>query len=90
VYAPTHYNVAIAINQAARTVPEGTVRVGRPPMLPDRYQSRPDLTSRFDQAASNTGTVVLAQVLSGTGGVGKTQLAAPTPAHAGPTRTCGW
>jgi hypothetical protein len=51
------------------------VRVGVPPMLADRYQTR-DLSTTLDQTVDAAGTVVLTQVLSGMGGVGKTQLAA--------------
>jgi tetratricopeptide (TPR) repeat protein len=64
------------VHPPGRQKADGPVRVGAPPMLADRYQPRPALTDRFDQTVSATGTVVLTQVLAGTGGVGKTQLAA--------------
>jgi hypothetical protein len=50
-------------------------QIGSIPLLADCYQSRQPTVWRFDEAVSS-GTVVLTQVLSGLGGVGKTQLAA--------------
>lgn len=50
-------------------------QVGSVPLLADCYQQREREAVRLDEAVS-TGTVVLTQVLSGLGGVGKTQLAA--------------
>ncbi|MGQ0776275.1 MAG: hypothetical protein ACT4NY_17920 [Pseudonocardiales bacterium] len=50
-------------------------QVGSVPLLADCYQRRERETAGFDEVVS-TGTVVLTQVLSGLGGVGKTQLAA--------------
>ncbi|MBV9058902.1 MAG: AfsR/SARP family transcriptional regulator, partial [Pseudonocardiales bacterium] len=50
-------------------------QVGSVPLLADCYQHRDVPAARLDEAVK-TGTVVLTQVLSGLGGVGKTQLAA--------------
>ena len=52
-------------------VPE-RVSVGAVPLLADCFQSRPE----HQQALGGPGTVVLSQVYTGGGGVGKTQLAA--------------
>jgi hypothetical protein len=49
-------------------------QVGSVPLLADCYQRREQQAARLD--ALTTPTVVLTQVLSGLGGVGKTQLAA--------------
>jgi NB-ARC domain/Tetratricopeptide repeat len=49
-------------------------QVGSVPLLADCYQYRKRQSARLDEAMS-TGTVVLTQVLSGLGGVGKTQVA---------------
>ena len=43
-------------------------------MLADRYQAR-DLSDRLNEAAGEAGAVMLTQVLSGGGGVGKTRIA---------------
>ncbi|MGH3973866.1 MAG: tetratricopeptide repeat protein, partial [Pseudonocardiaceae bacterium] len=50
-------------------------QVGSVPLLADCYQHRERETAGLDEALT-AGTVVLTQVLSGLGGVGKTQLAA--------------
>jgi hypothetical protein len=50
-------------------------QMGAVPLLADCYQHRQQQAAELDEAAS-TGTVVLTQVLSGLGGVGKTQVAA--------------
>jgi tetratricopeptide (TPR) repeat protein len=50
-------------------------QVGSVPLLADCYQPREREAARLDKAP-NTDTVVLTEVLSGLGGVGKTQLAA--------------
>jgi hypothetical protein len=50
-------------------------QVGSVPLLADCYQHREREAARLDEAV-NTAMVVLTQVLSGLGGVGKTQLAA--------------
>ncbi|WP_231650384.1 tetratricopeptide repeat protein, partial [Streptomyces clavuligerus] len=52
------------------------VEVGPVPALASAFQPRHMLRDRIDTAKARNGTVVLAQVLSGGGGVGKTQLAA--------------
>ncbi|WP_205694005.1 tetratricopeptide repeat protein [Catellatospora methionotrophica] len=57
-----------------RPEPTWPVAVGRVPPLADCWQPRPDQQALLP--AGESGTVVLTQVLSGMGGVGKTQLAA--------------
>ncbi|MFD5536795.1 hypothetical protein ACFWIJ_02800 [Streptomyces sp. NPDC127079] len=52
------------------------VRLGSVPVLASAFQDRSAVRDRIDQARVGRTTVVLAQVLSGGGGVGKTQLAA--------------
>ncbi|SDT83483.1 Tetratricopeptide repeat-containing protein [Streptomyces sp. TLI_053] len=52
------------------------VRVGTVPPLASAFQSRPGLQEQIDRARERNATVVLTQVLSGGGGVGKSQLAA--------------
>jgi hypothetical protein len=52
------------------------VRLGSVPVLASAFQDRSAVRDRIDQARAGHTTVVLAQVLSGGGGVGKTQLAA--------------
>ncbi|MFF3257387.1 tetratricopeptide repeat protein [Actinacidiphila glaucinigra] len=53
------------------------VVVGSVPVLASAFQPRTSLRERIDEARSRSGkTVVLTQVLSGGGGVGKSQLAA--------------
>ncbi|MDT0549211.1 tetratricopeptide repeat protein [Streptomyces lonegramiae] len=66
-------NVALPTSRAPVAWP---VRVGPLPALASAFQSRIDLRERIDQARSRHATVVLAQVLSGGGGVGKSQLTA--------------
>ncbi|WP_370964842.1 tetratricopeptide repeat protein [Amycolatopsis sp. cg9] len=56
--------------------PEPTVRVGWPPVLDERFQPRLVLTSSLGVTEAASDPVVRTQVLVGTGGVGKTQLAA--------------
>ena len=56
-------------------------RVGRVPGLASAFQDRAGLREQVQQARSRSGHVVLTQVLSGSGGVGKSQLAA-SYAHA--------
>jgi hypothetical protein len=56
-------------------------RVGRVPGLASAFQDRAGLREQVQQARSRSGQVVLTQVLSGSGGVGKSQLAA-SYAHA--------
>ncbi|MEV4561476.1 tetratricopeptide repeat protein [Kitasatospora sp. NPDC049285] len=52
------------------------VRVGVVPPLASAFQVREELQATIDRARERHGTVVLTQVLSGGGGVGKSQLAA--------------
>lgn len=52
------------------------LRLGSVPGLASAFQDRSAVRARIDQARAGHGTVVLTQVLSGGGGVGKTQLAA--------------
>ncbi|MFF0381558.1 tetratricopeptide repeat protein [Streptomyces sp. NPDC004286] len=52
------------------------VEIGPVPTLASAFQPRRKLRERVEGARANGGTVVLTQVLSGGGGVGKTQLAA--------------
>ncbi|MFD7416425.1 NB-ARC domain-containing protein, partial [Kitasatospora purpeofusca] len=52
------------------------VRVGTVPPLATAFQPREQLRERIDRARERNATVVLTQVLSGGGGVGKSQLAA--------------
>ncbi len=59
-----------------RKKPSWPMRVGAPPLPASAFQPRPVLRSAIDRARSANDTSVLAQVLSGGGGVGKTQLAA--------------
>ncbi|MFB7475240.1 tetratricopeptide repeat protein [Kitasatospora sp. NPDC056184] len=54
----------------------GPVRVGSVPPLASAFQPREGLREEIDRARARHATVVLAQVLSGGGGVGKSQLAA--------------
>jgi hypothetical protein len=61
-----------------RTPPGRQVRVGAVPRAAGSFQDR-EVAAGLREAAEQDGTVVLAQVLAGMGGVGKTQLAA---AHA--------
>ncbi|MFH8939528.1 tetratricopeptide repeat protein, partial [Streptomyces griseosporeus] len=52
------------------------VEVGTIPTLASAFQPRSILREQIDAARAGSGSVVLTQVLSGGGGVGKTQLAA--------------
>ncbi|MCF4136528.1 tetratricopeptide repeat protein [Streptomyces sp. Tue 6430] len=52
------------------------IRLGSVPVLASAFQARSAVRDRIDRARDGHATVVLAQVLSGGGGVGKTQLAA--------------
>ncbi|WNI14357.1 tetratricopeptide repeat protein [Actinacidiphila sp. ITFR-21] len=52
------------------------VRVGNVPPLASAFQPRLGLRAQIDRARAEHATVVLAQVFSGGGGVGKSQLAA--------------
>lgn len=59
--------------------PQGPVqwplRLGSVPALASAFQQRPEVRNAIDQAVTGHTAVVLTQVLSGGGGVGKTQLA---------------
>lgn len=52
------------------------IRLGSVPVLASAFQARSAVRGQIDRAREGHATVVLAQVLSGGGGVGKTQLAA--------------
>ncbi|MFG2910944.1 tetratricopeptide repeat protein [Kitasatospora sp. NPDC048286] len=58
------------------------VRVGTVPPLASAFQPRPGLQEEIDRARERNATVVLTQVLSGGGGVGKSQIAATCAHHA--------
>ncbi|MEV7182372.1 FxSxx-COOH system tetratricopeptide repeat protein [Kitasatospora sp. NPDC093679] len=58
------------------------VELGQAPALATAFQPRATLRKQINEARSRTGTVVLTQVLSGGGGVGKSQLAASYAARA--------
>ncbi|WP_327072690.1 tetratricopeptide repeat protein [Kitasatospora purpeofusca] len=68
------------------------VRVGTVPPLASAFQPRPGLREEIDRARERHSTVVLTQVLSGGGGVGKSQLAAAYAwqAHAGGVAVLVW
>ena len=63
-------------HQAPRAAVSWPVLVGQVPALASAFQDRPGVRERVDAARSAGGSVVLTQVLSGGGGVGKSQLAA--------------
>ncbi|MFJ8017439.1 tetratricopeptide repeat protein [Streptomyces sp. NPDC096339] len=73
----------LTITQA---VPQGPVQwplcLGSVPALASAFQQRPEVRAAIDQAVTGHTAVVLTQVLSGGGGVGKTQLAAAYAHHA--------
>lgn len=50
--------------------------MGNPPTTASSFQERPEVRKHIDTARDRHATVVLSQVLSGGGGVGKSQLAA--------------
>ena len=52
------------------------LQVGAVPLLADCFQQREAQSDRLDEVVGTGGTAVLTQVLSGLGGIGKTQLAA--------------
>jgi len=52
------------------------LQVGAVPLLADCFQERETYSDRLDQVVTTGGTAVMTQVLSGLGGIGKTQLAA--------------
>ncbi|MFD9061844.1 tetratricopeptide repeat protein [Kitasatospora purpeofusca] len=67
----THHHAAPASEPVWRPV-----RVGEVPPLASAFQPRAGLREAIDRARERNATVVLTQVLSGGGGVGKSQLAA--------------
>ncbi|MFD4905227.1 tetratricopeptide repeat protein [Kitasatospora purpeofusca] len=69
-----------------------SVRVGAVPPLASAFQPREELRGRIDRARERNTTVVLTQVLSGGGGVGKSQLAAhyADQAHAEGVDVLAW
>ena len=76
VNQPTHHTVIdTQILHSPATEPDWPVVVGVLPNEADHFQHR-GLTDRLARAGEHHPTVVLGQVLSGMGGVGKTQLAA--------------
>ncbi|MFJ6906695.1 tetratricopeptide repeat protein [Streptomyces griseoluteus] len=66
----------IHFHEAPATAVAWPVEIGPVPALASAYQPRRELRERVEGARADGGTVVLTQVLSGGGGVGKTQLAA--------------
>jgi hypothetical protein len=52
------------------------LQVGAVPLLADCFQQRQARSDRLDEVVDGGGTAVVTQVLSGLGGIGKTQLAA--------------
>ncbi|MFE3456807.1 tetratricopeptide repeat protein [Nocardiopsis aegyptia] len=76
VHQPTHHTVIdTQIVHSPTAEPDWPVVVGVLPNEADHFQHR-ELTDRLSHTAKDHPTVVLGQVLSGMGGVGKTQLAA--------------
>ncbi|MFJ8730000.1 tetratricopeptide repeat protein [Streptomyces bauhiniae] len=71
--ANIHFHEAPAVPTAAVAWP---VEIGPVPALASAFQPRHGLRKQVEGARANGGTVGLTQVLSGGGGVGKTQLAA--------------
>ncbi|MFG2489399.1 tetratricopeptide repeat protein [Streptomyces virginiae] len=66
----------LTITQAVSQEPvQWPLRLGSVPALASAFQQRPEVRDAIDQAAAGHTAVVLTQVLSGGGGVGKTQLA---------------
>ncbi|MGA5649416.1 tetratricopeptide repeat protein [Streptomyces seoulensis] len=70
--ANVHFHEATAVP----TPVAWPVEIGPVPALASAFQPRHELRERVEGARAKGGTVVLTQVLSGGGGVGKTQLAA--------------
>ncbi|MER7304288.1 tetratricopeptide repeat protein [Streptomyces griseoluteus] len=66
----------IHFHQAPATAVAWPVEIGPVPARASAFQPRRELRERVEGARADGGTVVLTQVLSGGGGVGKTQLAA--------------
>jgi hypothetical protein len=87
--ASASHTVAISgyVSQMTVSVPSPRplhwpIRLGSVPVLASAFQNRSAVRERIEQAGVGHTTVVLAQVLSGGGGVGKTQLAAAYTHHA--------
>ncbi|MFI6642538.1 FxSxx-COOH system tetratricopeptide repeat protein [Streptomyces sp. NPDC050504] len=80
-------SIGTLINHAPPASPRGDViwplRIGAVPDTVTAHQPRTALRERIHHAQDSAGTVVLSQVLSGGGGVGKTQLAAALAHEAG-------
>lgn len=66
-------NVSVVFSEAHQV--DWPIRVGAIPEAAAHYQHRA-VTHQLEKALHNPGTAVKRQILSGTGGVGKTQLAA--------------
>ncbi|MFF9195230.1 tetratricopeptide repeat protein [Streptomyces sp. NPDC014779] len=74
---------SVVVHQApAPAAVEWPVEVGAVPALASAFQPRTGLRERIDAVRAEGGTAVLTQVLSGGGGVGKSQLAASYAAGA--------
>lgn len=56
--------------------PMWPIVVGRPPQVATSFQDRPYVQRHLENVLRRSGTAVVTQVVSGDGGVGKTQLAA--------------
>ncbi|MFF4450802.1 NB-ARC domain-containing protein [Streptomyces sp. NPDC001502] len=67
-----HLTITQAVSQGPVQWP---LRLGSVPALASAFQQRPEVRDVIDQAVAGHTAVVLTQVLSGGGGVGKTQLA---------------
>ncbi|MFE6867710.1 tetratricopeptide repeat protein [Kitasatospora sp. NPDC057692] len=72
----THHHTHNYPAPSAPAPTHGPVRVGAVPPLASAFQFRPGLRTQIERARERHTTVVLTQVLSGGGGVGKSQLAA--------------
>ncbi|WP_184503166.1 tetratricopeptide repeat protein [Streptomyces botrytidirepellens] len=71
-----HVNQLIVPPLAPQAPVVWPLRLGSVPALASSFQDRTAVRARIDEARTGHATVVLTQVLSGGGGVGKTQLAA--------------
>lgn len=70
-------NSQVTIQVPPRPVEPWPLVEGEPPMLATAFQERPAAEQQLESALAPTGsTIVVTQVLSGDGGIGKTQLAA--------------
>lgn len=84
-YSQVHNEIVF---QEAREV-QWPMRIGAVPPLASAYQERPALREQIDTARFEGRGVVLAPVLAGEGGIGKTQLAA-SYAHRAETELVLW